>query len=174
MTEKEMLEMLLGASVPTLYVLGGILLIIYAPKIVEKISNAIEKHNDGLRIEANAKREAAEAQAKITTIAFDALQETMRESRRHADERFDAMAAGNRLLEDRVRTLERQLEERDERIEELERENKSLHDEIGILRKRLDNKQDRKAKKTEKGGDSNATPSRTVISRVSATARASV
>lgn len=169
MIEQLIIDHLSELTVGMTLSLAAILLILKAQTILAEIGKNKDKDNEGKRIEANAKREAAEAQEKITNAAFEALQETMREQRRHNDERFDNVVSGQRILEGElsevkeenarqkreIAEMKLELHEKDELIEELQRKNKALQDEVDSVRRQLQGKQDRKPKKQE-GGDGNA------------------
>lgn len=112
-------------------------------------------------IQANALKAGADAIER----AIDALKDTQAESRIFYTAKLEDMRAGMRLLEDRMRDLDEQLEDKNHRIEDLERDNKrkdariqELEEEVDILRKRLDEKTKPRTKPLAKGKGASAVP----------------
>lgn len=112
-------------------------------------------------IQANALKAGSEAIER----AIDALKDTQAESRVFYTSKLEDMRSGMRVLEDRMRELDEQLEDKNHRIEDLERENKrkdariqELEEEVGILRKRLDEKSKPRSKPLAKGKGATVVP----------------
>lgn len=117
-----------------------------------------------MQITKDMQKNALETGSQATVEALKAFRETQAEQRMFYTEKLENMRAGVRLVEDRVRDLEEQLEDKNQRIEDLERDNKrkdtritELEEEINVLRKRLDEKSRPKQRVTKsKRGDSAA------------------
>ena len=100
-----------------------------------------------MQITKDMQHNALQTGSQATIEALKAFRETQAEARLFYTSKLEDMRAGVRLVEDRVRDLEEQVEDKNHRIEDLEREGKrkdarinELEEEIAVLRKRLDEK----------------------------------
>lgn len=115
-----------------------------APPILDRMIELQKVRNEGKKHDQEAQVIATEGVSKTVEIAISGMREVMIEQRKFNAERIDNMLSGMKLLEDRIRDLEEQIDDKDKRIVELELENERLHHEVNTLRLRVDKKEVRK------------------------------